>query len=316
MDVSASLEHLNSYLADHSYLGDAGAATLIDYEKCAHLEATDLKQFPHLRRWHQHISHLVSRYGRSNDCRGSLVLKGAMPQSMQGRDKALLPKQSNVAVQSVQSKQGRDEALLPKQSNVAEPSFFCVLDFEKTCQNREIDANFSPQEIIEFPSVLLARGAEKSVVEFESFVKPTVHPVLTAFCTELTGITQQQVDSAKRLPEVLVEHHVWLRSAVPAEGNCIFVTCGDMDLKRSLPEDPNLPQCVPACYRKWINIKKEFGVFYSQWYKKGKQPRNMVEMLEKLGLALDGQHHSGIDDCRNIAKVVQKMLADGWTPRV
>merc|ERR1712146_200218 len=121
-------------------------------------------------------------------------------------------------------------------------------------------------------------GAAESVAEFESFVKPTVHPALTASCTKLTGITQEQVDSAKGLPEVLAKHHVWLRGAVPAEENCIFVTCGDMDLKRSLPEDPNVPMNVPACYRKWVNIKKDFGVFYSQWYKKGKQPRNMVEM--------------------------------------
>merc|ERR1711879_224212 len=113
---------------------------------------------------------------------------------------------------------------------------------------------------------------------------------------------------------VLRQHHTWLRGHVPREEDCIFVTCGDMDLKTSLPADPNTPNDVPSCYRKWLNIKKEYGAFYTKWYKKGKQPRNMVEMLERLELDLTGTHHSGIDDCRNIAKVVQVMLSEGWRP--
>jgi len=30
----------------------------------------------------------------------------------------------------------------------------------------------------------------------------------------------------------------------------------------------------------------------------------MAGMLNILGMKLDGRHHSGIDDCRNIAKIV------------
>merc|ERR1712039_561068 len=171
-----------------------------------------------------------------------------------------------------------------------------------------------PQEIIEFPSVIVTRGVAEPVAEFESFVKPVVHPNLTPFCCELTGIAQQQVDSAEDLATVLAKHHAWLRGIVPGEHDCVFVTCGDMDLKRSLPDDPNVPKQVPDCYRKWINIKKAFGAFYSQWYKKAKQPKNMLEMLEKLDICMDGRHHSGIADCRNIAKVVQRMLSEGWSP--
>ena len=34
-------------------------------------------------------------------------------------------------------------------------------------------------------------------------------------------------------------------------------------------------------------------------------------MLRKLGLELTGRHHSGIDDCRNIAKIARYLAASG-----
>ena len=37
----------------------------------------------------------------------------------------------------------------------------------------------------------------------------------------------------------------------------------------------------------------------------------MAGMLRKLGMTLEGRHHSGIDDCRNISRVALKMMADG-----
>ena len=33
----------------------------------------------------------------------------------------------------------------------------------------------------------------------------------------------------------------------------------------------------------------------------------MVGMLEYLGLQLEGRHHSGIDDSRNIARILAKL---------
>ncbi|KAG6920001.1 hypothetical protein DXG01_013350 [Tephrocybe rancida] len=87
---------------------------------------------------------------------------------------------------------------------------FLVLDVEATCQ-QGTDFNF-PNEIIEFP-VCLMRWKDRTddfkasrlevVAEFRSFVKPTWQPVLSQFCTDLTGITQEQVDAAPPFPAVL-----------------------------------------------------------------------------------------------------------------
>lgn len=38
----------------------------------------------------------------------------------------------------------------------------------------------------------------------------------------------------------------------------------------------------------------------------------MVEMLNHLNIELEGFHHSGIDDCRNISKIMIRMIEDGF----
>jgi inhibitor of KinA sporulation pathway (predicted exonuclease) len=56
---------------------------------------------------------------------------------------------------------------------------------------------------------------EKKVIgEFQTYVKPTIHPKLTPFCTELTGITQEQVDGGLTLKEALSEVHNFLDGMV------------------------------------------------------------------------------------------------------
>lgn len=39
----------------------------------------------------------------------------------------------------------------------------------------------------------------------------------------------------------------------------------------------------------------------------------MVGMLEYLGIKLEGRHHSGIDDTKNIAKILLRIISDGHT---
>ena len=38
----------------------------------------------------------------------------------------------------------------------------------------------------------------------------------------------------------------------------------------------------------------------------------MTHMLELCGLELEGRHHSGIDDSRNLARIVLKQLDEGY----
>ena len=55
---------------------------------------------------------------------------------------------------------------------------------------------------------------------------------------------------------------------------------------------------IPQYFRKWINVKCLFSNVTHV------RARGMPGMLEHLRLPLKGRHHSGIDDCRNIAKII------------
>lgn len=146
--------------------------------------------------------------------------------------------------------------------------------------------------------------------EFQTYVKPVTNPQLTAFCTELTGITQDDVDSGVGLKEGLDLHQSFLQEQGYTSENGVFVTCGDWDLKTCLPKDLRAKRITApsSVYGSWINIKFAFHSFY------GFRPKGMVGMLEHLSLELEGRHHSGIDDCKNIARIALKMLEDGWKP--
>ncbi|GAA5910198.1 3'-5' exonuclease [Sporobolomyces salmoneus] len=137
---------------------------------------------------------------------------------------------------------------------------YLVCDVEATCENIQGNPKLAfsyPNEIIEWPVILLQwrrrkiesrnplldehvqeEGEEEwelyEVDEFHSFVKPTWAPELSEFCTELTGITQDQVDSAPTFQEVLkkfekefiTKHELFTKS-----NQTIWITDGPWDLR-------------------------------------------------------------------------------------
>eukprot|EP00303_Exanthemachrysis_gayraliae_P006595 CAMPEP_0205998778 /NCGR_PEP_ID=MMETSP1464-20131121/431_1 /ASSEMBLY_ACC=CAM_ASM_001124 /TAXON_ID=119497 /ORGANISM="Exanthemachrysis gayraliae, Strain RCC1523" /LENGTH=442 /DNA_ID=CAMNT_0053371933 /DNA_START=26 /DNA_END=1354 /DNA_ORIENTATION=- len=198
------------------------------------------------------------------------------------------------------------EAVSPGASAGPEVTHLLVLDFEATCAK---DAPNWPHEVIEFPAVLVALGEGKPVAEFTRFVRPTERPALTPFCTELTSITQADVDGAAPLVEVLKEFEAWVAALPVALEAVMPVTCGDWDLRRALPAEcarKGLEQ--PAVLRRWCNVKVAYSACAAAPADK-KRPRapGMAGMLSGLGLELVGRHHRGIDDARNIARIAARL---------
>ncbi|MFH4984202.1 hypothetical protein AB6A40_010911 [Gnathostoma spinigerum] len=65
---------------------------------------------------------------------------------------------------------------------------FLVLDFEATCVE---GAKIMPvQEIIEFPVIQINARTFDEEARFHQYVRPTERPMLTSFCSSLTGIVQ------------------------------------------------------------------------------------------------------------------------------
>ncbi|KAF9192291.1 hypothetical protein BGZ51_005860 [Haplosporangium sp. Z 767] len=87
--------------------------------------------------------------------------------------------------------------------------YYLCFDVEATCEE-----GFSfefPNEVIEFPVVLMDGSSLEIVDEFHSYVRPTNRPILSNFCKELTGISQETIDNAPTFIEVLALFEDWLR---------------------------------------------------------------------------------------------------------
>ena len=92
--------------------------------------------------------------------------------------------------------------------------------------------------IRQFPSVLvrLSGRASSMVDEFDTFVQPTLNPLLTKFSIDLTAIRQVDVDAAPTIAEAMLRYLDWLRGhgLVDSEGRRLghwaFCTWTDADI--------------------------------------------------------------------------------------
>ncbi|XP_014679197.1 PREDICTED: ERI1 exoribonuclease 3-like [Priapulus caudatus] len=128
---------------------------------------------------------------------------------------------------------------------------------------------------------------------------------------QLTGIIQDMIDNEPDLEQTLQTFDDWLRKEGVGSHNFCFVTYGDWDLNTMLPT-----QCAyfhisaPAYYNQWINIKQAVSEVTGVW------PKGMMSALQVLNIRHEGRHHSGIDDCKNLARMLQLLALEGavFTP--
>jgi len=176
--------------------------------------------------------------------------------------------------------------------------YLLVMDFEATCERYE---PLQPQEIIELPCAVLSTRDWKLKDMFHAYVKPRVHPTLTPFCTELTGIMQEMVDDQPHFTDVFPRFCDWLTEGgyfdKPEKSS--FVTCGNWDLKTMLPNQCDLDGItLPDQFKQWVELK------YTFCESTGYYPKGLKNMLARLDLPLKGRLHSGINDVKNMVSII------------
>lgn len=170
--------------------------------------------------------------------------------------------------------------------------YYLVIDMEATC----CDQRSFPQgemEIIEIGAVMADARSLQPIDEFGCFVRPVRNPMLTEFCTELTSITQQQVDGADGFRDVLGRLLEWA-AQYP---NHLFCSWGDYDRKQ-FARDCSFHRVRPP-FDDHLNLKRRFAERMGL-----RKPEGMRGALRRVGLPLEGTHHRGIDDARNIASLL------------
>ncbi len=126
---------------------------------------------------------------------------------------------------------------------------------------------------------------------------------VSEFCTNLTTLTQEILDK-NGIP--LHEACSILRKRYNVN-NRLWASWGDYD-RRQFER-----QCRKSCYKTaypfgptHLNVKNLFAVTMGLTREVG-----MVTALKELGIKLEGTHHRGVDDARNIAKIACKLLKPG-----
>ncbi|EPQ6932403.1 exonuclease domain-containing protein [Pseudomonas aeruginosa] len=175
--------------------------------------------------------------------------------------------------------------------------YLLCVDLEATCDSSPGFEQF--MEAIELGAVMLDLAEGEPVAEFSSFIRPTIKPLLTPFCMELTTITQQDVDSAPRYSDVLAAVNDFLQ---PFGDEWLWCSWGNYD-RNQLIKDGQLhgiaPLLPPA---KHINLKRCFAKEHKS------KAVGLRQAVRQLQLEWVGTHHRGIDDARNVGRVAIRML--------
>lgn len=169
-----------------------------------------------------------------------------------------------------------------------------VVDIESTCWGDEAPPG-QQSEIIEIGVCALVVETGKIIDKTSILVRPQRSQV-SPFCTELTTLTQAQVDSGIGFDEACMQ----LISQFDTKTH-IWGSWGNYDRRmfRQQCKDFKVPYPFSP---KHINLKALFAKMPEfEWM-------GLARALKTIGLDFEGTHHRGADDAWNIARVVAYLL--------
>jgi len=178
-----------------------------------------------------------------------------------------------------------------------------VVDLEATCWESRKAPSSEPQsihnmEIIEFGCALATRDG--TLLDSKSFlVRPVRHPHLSNFCRKLTGISQTMVDTAPGFTEVCQEIDAWLGCLAK---EFIWCSWGNYDRFHIQAESEQYGSPPGFLNYPHLNLKRIWRRTTGQKKKNG-----LAHALAFHELEFEGQHHRGVDDARNIVRLLPFM---------
>lgn len=195
--------------------------------------------------------------------------------------------------------------------------YMLCVDFEATCWEKADQAKWKVQEIIEFPAVLVDLKTGQICDEFREYLKPREFPTLSDFCVNLTNISQQTVNQGISIEECLTRFDAWIKKVILTyqlqlpkmrendQGNCVLATWTVWDSICLSKECSRKKIKKPSYFGQWCDVREIFMKRYLH------KPVSFAMALKHVGLTFEGTQHSGLDDARNLARLVYKMRQEG-----
>jgi len=168
-----------------------------------------------------------------------------------------------------------------------------VFDLELTCWERGEYGDRVP-EVIEIGAVKLDILSGQIVSTFSTLVKPRMNPVLSEYCTNLTGIKQTDLKGVGQFPEAYAQFMNW----VGTHHKHVLVAWGrDWD---DLTRDCKLHEIPIRHTHETMNANTLFNLKY---------PRvGLDKALNLLGQTFEGRRHRALDDAQATANVLLEVF--------
>ena len=170
-----------------------------------------------------------------------------------------------------------------------------VVDVESTCWQGMPPAG-QESEIIEIGICTLDIASGEREEKRSILVKPS-RSKISDFCTQLTTLTQEQVDKGVDFANACSI----LRNKYSSKDR-VWASYGDYD-RRQIEKQCQARKINYPFGPSHINVKTLFAVIHAFSEEMG-----MAEALELLDIPLEGTHHRGVDDAWNIAAILSKLL--------
>lgn len=174
-----------------------------------------------------------------------------------------------------------------------------IIDLEATTE--EGGWPLEDMEIIEIGASLVAPDG-RELEHFQRFVRPLRRPVLTAFCRELTHISQAQVDGAPPLGQVWPQFERWLEPHLPHLAG--WGSWGDYDQRQLRLEWQRHSLCSCLQDIPHHNLKQSFADS-----RQLKRAVGLQGALQLIGLQFQGRQHRALEDARNTARLLPLIFA-------
>ena len=114
----------------------------------------------------------------------------------------------------------REKSMEGDSRQVHEFDYLLVIDLEATCDEGNPGFSRENQEVIEFPWVVVDLLSGAVLDQKQLYVKPEWTKELSNFCVEKTGITNDKLQDAPYLVDVLTQFDLYVTENFLAKGNC------------------------------------------------------------------------------------------------
>ena len=173
-----------------------------------------------------------------------------------------------------------------------------IIDLEATCWAGEVPQN-QESDIIEIGLAVLNVKTGEIEDNTNYLIKPE-RSLVSPFCTELTGWTQEKVNNGMRF-HVALDH---MKKTFKTKKRA-WASYGEYDRKMFYNQCQFSETPYPFS-QQHLNIKEMVNLFNG-----GAKMLGLGQALKKAGLEFQGTPHRGQDDAYNIARLLRHFMLSG-----